>query len=221
MNIKIHIHKPGASVPQAIDIADEILIVDLLRQVVDGQHEEVDLFSEGRTEPHDRNHSVKQANINDGDKVYCKPREVRVHIDEERHLSQRVTTGAALYELGKVAAEHQLYRDVQGNREDEPIFRDVEIFNLEQDEHFHSSDKPFVGFHIIVNTEPKTVHKRLLSFDDVVELSGEPRPKGTDPETTVGYEDAAERHPDGTLLPAHFVKVKDGTIFHVAPTNRS
>jgi len=221
MNITIHVLKLGSTNPEAFEIAEELLVADLIKQIVNEQHEQVDLFQNGCTEPHQRHHSAKESGIKHGDHLHIKHREVHVHMDEQRFVSPKVTTGAVLYDLWKVPNEQQLYRDARGDKNDEPVFRDSEIFILGDQDHFHISDKVFSGYHIIVNTEPKTVHRRLLSFDYIVELSGEPRPTGADPDVTVGYEDAAERNPEGTLSPGHFVKVKNGTILHVAPTNRS
>jgi len=220
MDITIHITRPGSDIPEAVVIAEEILVADLLRQILD-DHEQFDLFQDRHSEPQQRHQSAREVGIKHGDHLHCKPREVRVHMDEEQRLSPRKATGSTLYDIWKVAPGHQLFREIKGNCDDEPIFRDEEPFELEQDEHFHSSDKLFSGYHITVNTEPKTVCKRLLSYDDVVELSGEKPPTGTDPEMTVQFEDADRRHPDGTLFSGDFVKVKNGTIFHVSPTNRS
>jgi len=47
--------------------------------------------------------------------------EVRIHIDQHRYESPNPTTAAALYLLGHVAPGLELYREVNGNREDEPI----------------------------------------------------------------------------------------------------
>ena len=61
--------------------------------------------------------------------------EVRIHIDEQRYESPNPTTGEALYLLGKVAPGSDLYREVEGNREDQPVWDGGEI-HLAEDEHF-------------------------------------------------------------------------------------
>jgi hypothetical protein len=66
-------------------------------------------------------------------------REVRVHIDEHPHHSPNPTTGAALYALGKVRPGHVLYKEVEGDHEDEPIANDAAEIRLSEDEHFHSA----------------------------------------------------------------------------------
>ncbi len=231
MTIKVHVLTPGSIDPQAVEIAEEILIADLLQQLLDGRHEQFDLFPEGRSEPHHRHRSAKDVGIKNGDVVHCLPkvREIRVHIDQTPFQSPSSTTGIALYQLGNVAAGHQLYREVRGNEEDEPIFRDEELFHLEEDAHFHSSDKPFKGFEIFVNTRPKVVHKRLLTLDEIVNLAFNPRPTGPNIEFTVNFHNAAGRHSEGEMVSTahsgkygrHFVKIKNGTVFDVGYTDRS
>ena len=46
---------------------------------------------------------------------------VRIHIDQKAHESPNPTTGEALYSLGGIMAGLELYREVNGNREDKPI----------------------------------------------------------------------------------------------------
>ncbi len=65
-------------------------------------------------------------------------RVVRIHIDQTPHESPNPTSGEALYVLGKVPAGYELYREVQGDREDEPIHNNGEHVHLKEDEHFHS-----------------------------------------------------------------------------------
>ena len=64
--------------------------------------------------------------------------EIRIHIDEKPYESPNPTTGAALYALGHVASGLDLYREVTGDREDEPIANGPEVIHLKEDEHFHS-----------------------------------------------------------------------------------
>lgn len=65
--------------------------------------------------------------------------EVRIHIDRKPYMSPVVTTGAALYALGHVAAGYELFREVQGDREDEPIANDQTEIHLKEDQHFYSA----------------------------------------------------------------------------------
>ena len=231
MNITIHVLKLGSTRIQAIEIAEEILIADLLQQILDGQHEQFDLFPDGRSEPHGRHQSAREAGIKHGDLLHCHPkrREIRVHIDQEPFQSPSVTTGAALYLLGKVAPSHQLYREVMGCQEDEPIFNDEEVFHLHEDSHFHSSDKAFKGYEIVVNGSPITIFKRLFSFDEIIDLAFNPRPTGQAIEYTVTFEKADGHHKSGQMVSTshsaqhgpHWIKVKTGTEIDVDFTDRS
>jgi hypothetical protein len=65
-------------------------------------------------------------------------KQVRIHIDEKPHQLPNQTTGEALYLLGKVRHGHELYREVEGDREDEAVPNGPEGVHLKEDEHFHS-----------------------------------------------------------------------------------
>ena len=144
---------------------------------------------------------------------------VRVHIDQHRYESPTPTTSEALYQLGKVAEGLDLYREVEGNREDRPIWDDGEEIHLRQDEHLHSG--PAKEITIIVNGRKKETPHRVLSFEQVVALAFNPVPSGPDWVFTVTYRKAASKPHDGTLIEGEHVKVRNGTIFNVTATNRS
>jgi len=95
--------------------------------------------------------------------------EVRIHIDQHKYESPNPTTGAALYILGKVASGLELYREVTGNHEDQPIDNGPEIVHLKEDEHFHSG--PPKTYTIFVNGQKKTINKKMISFAEVVALA--------------------------------------------------
>ena len=71
---------------------------------------------------------------------------------------------------------------------------------------------------IIVNGRKREVPKGVLSFSEIVALSGLPN----DPNTifTVTYR-RGEGNKEGTLVQGESVKVKEGMIFDVTPTNKS
>ncbi|HXI84565.1 MAG TPA: hypothetical protein VNL17_10815 [Verrucomicrobiae bacterium] len=64
--------------------------------------------------------------------------EVRIHIDQRPHESPNPTTAEALYKLGNVQHGRELYREVDGDHEDEEIQRNEGVVHLKEDEHFHS-----------------------------------------------------------------------------------
>lgn len=147
--------------------------------------------------------------------------EVRIHIDQRPYISPTPTTGAALYELGHVASSFVLYREVKGDREDVPISRDALDVHLSQDEHLHSGAPGTLRFEIIVNTEPKTVEKSVLSFYDVVKLAYPAANPSPTMIYTVTYKKAVAPTHQGSLVPGGRVEVKNGTIFNVTETDKS
>jgi len=73
---------------------------------------------------------------------------------------------------------------------------------------------------IVVNGRKVTVKQEVLTFADVVKLSGLAGGEGVI--FTVSYRKAASRPADDSMVEGGKpVKVKDGTIFNVSPTNRS
>jgi hypothetical protein len=68
-----------------------------------------------------------------------KEHKVRIHIDRKPHESPDPTTGAALYVLGKVQSGYELFKEVRGDHEDEPIANDGSVIHLKEDEHFYSA----------------------------------------------------------------------------------
>lgn len=75
---------------------------------------------------------------------------------------------------------------------------------------------------IIVNGEAKIVDKKdELTFDEVVDLAFNPRPVGDNIEFTVTYRKGHGDKPEGTLVEGESVKVQDGMIFNVTPTDKS
>jgi hypothetical protein len=74
---------------------------------------------------------------------------------------------------------------------------------------------------IIVNTRKHNVPKNEeISFEAVVALAYPTAPAGENVEFTVMYQ-RGEGNKDGTLVPGQSVKVKDGMIFDVTPTDKS
>ena len=145
--------------------------------------------------------------------------EVRIHIDQEPHHSPNPTTGAALYALARVASGIELYREVTGYREDEPIENSPEVLHLKQDEHFHSG--PPKVYTIIVNGRKKEVSTKTLAFDQVIALAFNPVPVGPNIQFSVTYRKGPRKNPEGTLTEGQVVRIKDGMIFDVSETNKS
>lgn len=144
--------------------------------------------------------------------------EVRTHIDRTPYRSPNPTDGEALYVLGKVKAGYDLYQEVQGDEEDRHVFNGKEQVRLEEDEHFYTRPAYKNVFTIIVNGREKEVDHKVVSFAEIVALS---KLQG-DANTifTVTYSNG-RHHAKGSMVEGDTVKIKDGMIFNVTPTNKS
>jgi hypothetical protein len=67
--------------------------------------------------------------------------EVHIIIDKKEKTSPNPTTGAALYVLGQVQAGYELFREVHGKGDDEPIPNDGTVVNLKNGDHFYSAQQ--------------------------------------------------------------------------------
>ena len=144
---------------------------------------------------------------------------VIVFIDQNRYVSSNPTTGEVLYVLGKVAAGLELYREVTGDKEDQPVEDGPEILHLHEDEHFHSG--PPKTYTIYVNGQKKVVTTKTLTFAEIVKLAYPTPPTGENILYTVSYEDGPPANPQGSLKEGGTVKVKNGMIFNVTATDKS
>jgi hypothetical protein len=146
-----------------------------------------------------------------------KKREVRIHIDREAYESPTPTTGEALYVLAGIPAHRELFREVNGDREDELVPRDATEIHLVQDEHFYSEKEMTV----IVNTEEKLWNERRISYAQVTHLAFPSPPPGVVITYTVEYERGPHKNPEGSMTAGESVRVKNGMIFSVTETGRS
>lgn len=147
--------------------------------------------------------------------------QLRVHIDRRDHESPNPTTGDALYALGKVHEHHHLYREAHGNHEDQQVPRGQEAIQLVEDEHFYSAEDHQKGIRIIVNAREEIVYHHRLSYEQVVKLA---YPTPPSPEVIgyiVTYYKGPEHHEQGDLTEGKRVRIRNGMIFNVTPTNRS
>lgn len=76
-------------------------------------------------------------------------------------------------------------------------------------------------FRIIVNGREKVVTEKELSFDQIVALAFNPVPTGPNIVITVTYRRGHGDKPEGNLVEGESVKIKDGMIFNVTPTDKS
>jgi hypothetical protein len=144
---------------------------------------------------------------------------VNVFIDQKLYESPNSTTGAALYALGNVQVGLELYREVTGDKEDQPVENGLEMVRLKEDEHFHSGS-PKV-YTIIVNGQKKTVTTRTLTFAEIIALAFPTLPTGPNTHYTVFYEDGPRTNLEGSLQEGEGVRVNNGMIFNVTKTDKS
>ena len=147
--------------------------------------------------------------------------QVRIHIDENPHESPNPTTGEALYKLGHVQPDYDLFREVRGDKEAPIVENDDEPVHLREDEHFHSGPAQPRKYTIIVNGQKKTVTTRMVSFNEIVKLAFPTPPAGANILYTVSYEDGPRVNPQGSLKEGQSVVVKNGMIFNVTATDKS
>jgi hypothetical protein len=141
---------------------------------------------------------------------------VRIHINRKPYESPNPTTGEALYARGDVPEHEKIYREVEGDEEDEAVSRDDPHIYLKEDEHFYS-EKVFL---IFVNSDEHEINEKQISYAEVVDLyigsGGKPSAQ-----YLVKYSHGPVVNPSGTLTPKQKVTVKDGMRFRVAGTGES
>jgi len=80
----------------------------------------------------------EHANSGHEDKI----KTVSIHIDKKERKSPTPTTGAALYILGGVdAATYDLFLEVKGKGDDEPIENDSKEVDLKDGDHLYTAQK--------------------------------------------------------------------------------
>ncbi|MDA8152351.1 MAG: multiubiquitin domain-containing protein [Acidithiobacillus sp.] len=146
---------------------------------------------------------------------------VRIHIDQQPYESPSPTTGEALYLLGRVQIDLELFREVSGDKEDAVVPNGPGIVYLKEDEHFHSGPPEVRHFDIFINGRKKVVTTPELSFNELVALAFDPVPTGPNIMFTITYRHGPHTNPEGNLLEGGTVKIKDGMVFNVTPTDKS
>jgi hypothetical protein len=86
--------------------------------------------------------------------------------------------------------------------------------HLETDNHQHVVT-------VIVNGRPRPVSQKELSFDEVVRLAFPDAVPNDTTIYTITFKRGAGHKPEGSLVGGDTVKVKEGMIFNVTPTDKS
>lgn len=74
---------------------------------------------------------------------------------------------------------------------------------------------------IILNGRETVVTQHELSYEDLVELAFGSRPSGDAIVYTVAYRRGEGNRPEGSLVAGQTLKVKNGMLIDVTPTDRS
>ncbi len=77
------------------------------------------------------------------------------------------------------------------------------------------------AFEIIVNAQPKQVTGKEATFEEIIALAFSNPPSGANVIFTVTYRRGEGNKPEGSLVAGGTVKLKDGMIFNVTPTDKS
>jgi hypothetical protein len=150
-----------------------------------------------------------------------KPGQVPIQIDQQAYRSPNPTTGAALYALAGLTEDLDLFRDIDGNPENDPVPDDDVEVQLRPDMHFRTRHARERTVKIIVNAEQVKVTRKVLIFEELVKLAFPDAPAGPNVVFTVTFKKAAGPVHQGSLIAGGTVKVKNGTIFNVTRTDKS
>ncbi len=84
-----------------------------------------------------------------------------------------------------------------------------------------AADKKEKDFTIIVNARAKVVQDKELTFNQIVGLAFNPVPSGENIVFTILYRNGHGNKPEGSMDEGESVKIKEGMIFDVTPTDKS
>ena len=145
--------------------------------------------------------------------------ELRIQIDCEAYKSPQATTHKALYALGKVQEDKQLFaKSSDKSRYDEPIKKDDSRIHLIEGQQFYSCE---VSFLICVNGRKKTVQTAILSYEEILKLAFDPVPTGENICFTVTYTRGRGKCKEGQLAPGECVAISERMNFNVTKTDKS
>lgn len=137
--------------------------------------------------------------------------------DDQLRWGKPVISGKFLYTLANISGDQAVFLEVRGG-EDRLV---------EPDDHFDLSAPGVERFitapriyKIFVNSRPKTVAGRLVTFEQIVQLAF-PGSHEANVEFSMTYRHAASRPPAGELGTGGTIEIKNGTTFNVTRTVQS
>lgn len=148
-----------------------------------------------------------------------------VQVDFDKHDP----SGAEiLARVGKSAHDYALVQAIEGLGIEDRFVDAEDATDLRRPGMERFNTAPWEGIHpitIFVNTHPKVVTRRRLSYDDLVRLACEDPSSGwvITPGAlwTITYSEGCHSQPEGSVVEGQSVKVTEGMIINVTPTNQS
>lgn len=152
--------------------------------------------------------------------VFRTDRSFRILIDDRTfEWGARRVTGATLKRLAGVRVHSHDVWQVATHGEDRAIgdreFADLAAAGVER-----FVIKPVV-IRIIVNARPREVHKRELSYWEVVKLAFPDAAPAPNTVYTINYARGPHQNPEGSMVEGQHVFIKDGMTFYVTVTDKS
>jgi len=128
-------------------------------------------------------------------------------------------SGDDIRAIAAIPDDHELIVDSDGDR----VLEDDEDVRLKREgvERIFSRPGEARSVTIIVNTRPKLISSRWLTFIELIELAFETPPVGENVAFTVSYRKGPKRRPEGSLLEGGKIRIKEGMVFNVSATDKS
>jgi hypothetical protein len=141
--------------------------------------------------------------------------------DHQLAWGKPAISGAALYSLAKTGHDNAVFLEVRGG--EDRLIEPGELIDLTAPgiERFITAPKPVPAFEIIVNSRPRVVTDRRVTFEQIVQLAF---PGSHEPNVvfSMTYRHADSKPHAGELAAGGVVEVKKkGTIFNVTKTIQS
>lgn len=129
-------------------------------------------------------------------------------------------SGAVLYRLGKAGEGDAVFLEVRGGTD--RLIGPHELVDLTGAgvERFFTAPNPGATFEIIVNSRPRVVTGRAVTFEQIVQLAF-PGPHEANVVFSMTYRHAASQPHAGELAAGGVVQIKNGSIFNVTRTVQS
>jgi hypothetical protein len=140
---------------------------------------------------------------------------------DELRWGKPVISGTVLYELAKPGEGEAIFLEVPGG--EDRLIEKSELVDLNEPgiERFITAPKRPVTFEIVVNSRPRTVEARTVTFEQIVQLAF-PGQHDTNVVFSMTYRHAASTPHAGELGAGGSVDVKKkGTVFNVTRTVQS